>query len=576
MVRGATEEEMLDVEAVAQFLRVSKSKVYQLAQKGQIPAAKVAGQWRFRRAELDEWLAENSARRVERSSAWVPAQEQVPLSFEILTDALLIWQEDQAGYPPNEQVAKLLRRAADSMLLRIPASLVDLVAVEYQRSFVPMETGEQQNTIVHVMVGELAGYLDKVTDPYPRGYPFLDWSEDVHLRIRIVGNPELMDAPLESDREFRVPLDVIEDALRVGSGRLDSQIEIIQRRWFTRMQSRSARQLAAQIAIASTAYSRALMGRGGEELSLPDGLDLPHSDERNILFIPVLIGGVPIGGAAVLSHFPLAQDLARALDLAVHLLLYRLRTGDDAHAAKQTARAQARWETAMLYAHRLAHDVKKPVELVRSSIARATAASDALTPEAARELLKRLDSQLKSFQDLISTQVGLAPDEMRRQAARDATSENLLALLEDSAWPWSQEAADQGKSVSMSVKPSRDETARLPKFLVAEVLGNLISNAVRFARSRVFVTAEVIRYPGLAVRFTVVDDGPGFAEGLRSVVGISTDDEGVPHGLGLQISRYIVSEILGGKDLNIESSADETIVSFVVPQVPASELSDAG
>ncbi|MDZ7924044.1 MAG: helix-turn-helix domain-containing protein [Marinagarivorans sp.] len=38
---------------------VFKRTVYRLAQKGEIPAFKLGGTWRFRRSELDAWIAES-------------------------------------------------------------------------------------------------------------------------------------------------------------------------------------------------------------------------------------------------------------------------------------------------------------------------------------------------------------------------------------------------------------------------------------------------------------------------------------------------------------------------------------
>lgn len=49
--------EILTLNAVAVFLKAGKRTVYRLAQKGEIPAFKLGGTWRFRRSELDSWIA---------------------------------------------------------------------------------------------------------------------------------------------------------------------------------------------------------------------------------------------------------------------------------------------------------------------------------------------------------------------------------------------------------------------------------------------------------------------------------------------------------------------------------------
>lgn len=51
------EGEILTLDDVALYLKAGKRTVYRLAQKGEIPAFKLGGTWRFRRAELDRWIA---------------------------------------------------------------------------------------------------------------------------------------------------------------------------------------------------------------------------------------------------------------------------------------------------------------------------------------------------------------------------------------------------------------------------------------------------------------------------------------------------------------------------------------
>jgi excisionase family DNA binding protein len=49
--------EILTLPEAASFLRIGERTAYDLARQGRIPAAKVGGQWRFRRSDLDTWLA---------------------------------------------------------------------------------------------------------------------------------------------------------------------------------------------------------------------------------------------------------------------------------------------------------------------------------------------------------------------------------------------------------------------------------------------------------------------------------------------------------------------------------------
>lgn len=49
--------EILTIDDVAAYLKASKRTVYRLATRGQLPAFKLGGTWRFRRGELDQWIA---------------------------------------------------------------------------------------------------------------------------------------------------------------------------------------------------------------------------------------------------------------------------------------------------------------------------------------------------------------------------------------------------------------------------------------------------------------------------------------------------------------------------------------
>lgn len=56
---GATDPfpRVMTVEEVAAYLQISLRSVYNLAAAGEIPAVKIAGQWRFYRPELERWLS---------------------------------------------------------------------------------------------------------------------------------------------------------------------------------------------------------------------------------------------------------------------------------------------------------------------------------------------------------------------------------------------------------------------------------------------------------------------------------------------------------------------------------------
>jgi excisionase family DNA binding protein len=46
----------ITLDELAEYLKFSRTKLYRLAQEGEIPASKVGSQWRFNRQEIDDWV----------------------------------------------------------------------------------------------------------------------------------------------------------------------------------------------------------------------------------------------------------------------------------------------------------------------------------------------------------------------------------------------------------------------------------------------------------------------------------------------------------------------------------------
>lgn len=49
-------EQVLTLDELSEYLKVSKSTLYKLAQSGRVPGHKVGKHWRFRRETIDRWL----------------------------------------------------------------------------------------------------------------------------------------------------------------------------------------------------------------------------------------------------------------------------------------------------------------------------------------------------------------------------------------------------------------------------------------------------------------------------------------------------------------------------------------
>ena len=118
-----TRDEILTLDDVAAYLKAGKRTVYRLAQKGEIPAFKLGGTWRFRRSELDrrKHQQEEAGSRSERRPAQPPnhARCQSKGKMPLTTQPLLTPHQSQ-------YFAWLLtRRAAGDSVESLASTLVD-------------------------------------------------------------------------------------------------------------------------------------------------------------------------------------------------------------------------------------------------------------------------------------------------------------------------------------------------------------------------------------------------------------------------------------------------------------------
>ena len=48
--------EIMTIEALAEYLQISRSTLYKLVQDGKLPGQKVGKRWRFHKQAIDAWL----------------------------------------------------------------------------------------------------------------------------------------------------------------------------------------------------------------------------------------------------------------------------------------------------------------------------------------------------------------------------------------------------------------------------------------------------------------------------------------------------------------------------------------
>ena len=115
------DDDILTIEEVARYLRVSERTVYDWAQKGEIPSGKIGTVWRFKKSEIECWVNERlSSNRSVSVFSVVQIQNILSpdrilfLNYSKKRDALVALAENLAGAPQiksrQELVAEILRR----------------------------------------------------------------------------------------------------------------------------------------------------------------------------------------------------------------------------------------------------------------------------------------------------------------------------------------------------------------------------------------------------------------------------------------------------------------------------------
>jgi two-component system, OmpR family, sensor histidine kinase PhoQ len=174
----------------------------------------------------------------------------------------------------------------------------------------------------------------------------------------------------------------------------------------------------------------------------------------------------------------------------------------------------------------LAHSLKTPLAVLRSALAE----PDHL-PATVAQQVSRMD-------DIVQHQLGRA---IAGGAARFAPPLLLAPILERIRDALAKVYAE--KALDFSVECPPDLAWRIDEGDLFEMLGNLLDNAAKWARSRVGV--RVWREAGrLCIR--IEDDGPGFGD-TESVLRLHVrGDERVPgHGVGLAVVSDLVASHQG-------------------------------
>jgi two-component system sensor histidine kinase PhoQ len=189
----------------------------------------------------------------------------------------------------------------------------------------------------------------------------------------------------------------------------------------------------------------------------------------------------------------------------------------------------------------LAHSLKTPLSVIRSSLPTDSAAKSEL-----------VDNAVDDMQHLIATRLQRAAASTRRTMAQavdvETQAERLILSL--------QRVYSQ-KMINIDVRIESGLTFFGEQRDLLELLGNLLDNACKYGNARVRLTANTLEAgdPRTGIQVLVEDNGPGIAEDARDQLlkrGIRGDERAEGHGLGLAIVLEIVTAYNG--DISISQS----------------------
>lgn len=195
---------------------------------------------------------------------------------------------------------------------------------------------------------------------------------------------------------------------------------------------------------------------------------------------------------------------------------------------------EQRVKRALAKAGDLAHGLKTPLAVLSQEAERANAAGHhdlaATMSQQVERMLRQVEYHLAHARAAAS---GTAP------GARCP----ILASAEGLARALHRLHADRGVTIDVDVAP--EHTFRGQREDLDEMLGNLLDNACKWAKTRVAVASS---QNDSVVVITVDDDGPGIAPSMREAVlqrGVRADEAAPGSGFGLAIVRDLV-ELYGG------------------------------
>lgn len=264
-------------------------------------------------------------------------------------------------------------------------------------------------------------------------------------------------------------------------------------------------------------------------------------------FIQITVGLAPLENLRVAVRNVIAQRTARLDGVApseVQPLADEINRLLEAQ-EKALARARSR-------ATDLAHGLKTPLQVLSADIR-------ALRGKGETELADEIEKSAGAIRRHVERELArarLAPGVSSKASCRvGEAAAGVIAVIK---------RTPGGKRLAFLIDVAEDFMAPVDEGDLSEILGNLVENAARFARSSVQINAWA---SDGEVSIAVADDGPGIPDADREAAlsrGVQLDSKGGSSGLGLAIVSDIV-EAYGGR-LRMTNADPGLVVTIALPQ----------
>jgi signal transduction histidine kinase len=282
--------------------------------------------------------------------------------------------------------------------------------------------------------------------------------------------------------------------------------------------------------------------------------------------LPLIHDGTIIGGLGLSFEQPTAFG---AVDRTFTILLAQATADAFARAVHFDAERESRREAELLARAReevlavVAHDLRNPLNLIQNT---ASLLADFDPPLSRRQQLLAISMRAARQMNRL---VGDLLDVQRMQSGRlamqmeECDAGQVVAQVEETTRP----SADE-RGIHLTVKvPSESVRFRADPARLAQALGNLVTNAIKFTPREGRVTI-CVRNRKRAVAFSVADSGPGLPPEARPHLFEKfwqqhRDGRGV--GLGLAIVKGI-AEAHGGRVVVTSRVGVGSVFALVVPR----------